>query len=518
MSLVPTAVPSVVTSSVTPTDAIQVSPRGSSSVATTPTSTAQNNKKPLSITSSPASKIRLFSRSSPNSPLAAAVRSAPRSPLVSPFTEPRLRVRSPAGSPNNSSAIEVGVLTALTEAAMSDDVDAQFNLAMSYSFGKGVDQNFEKALSWFLKCAQKGDAKAQYYVGVMYSNGHGAQINLEKAAEWYKKSADQGDADAQCDLGIMYLQGHGVEKNETVAVAFFKKAAEQGHADAQLNLAVSFEKGEGLDKDVTQAAIWYRKAAEQGDTDAQIQLERLFTEGVISDKEKADILHWYQQAAAKNLKFAQNALVKAYSFGLGVTQDLKIATYWVMRSELQNEIGIRVEEENFDLIKFMPSVLKDFPEFSNIRKFQFEKGYVSNENFIAIADLIRECKSLELLDLTGISMENSDGLAIIQSLKENTTLTDIFFDTDNVNKNILSEIKNLLEQNIAIADAKKYAQNHMIVLSNPLSANAISNSIEKIITFSIKSGQSLGVTKHVIDEFLTKSIPSSLVNSSQHSS
>ena len=94
----------------------------------------------------------------------------------------------------------------------------------------------------------------------------------------------------------------------------------------------------------------------------------------------------------------------------------------------------------------------------------------------------------------------------------------MFKDNNNVNKNILSEIKNLLEQNIAIADAKKYAQNHMIVLSNPLSANAISNSIEKIITFSINSGQSLGVTKHVIDEFLTKSIPSSLVNSSQHSS
>jgi TPR repeat protein len=487
-------------------------------VATTPTSTPQNNKKTLPTTSSPASKIRLFNRSSPNSPLAAAVRSAPRSPLVSPYTEPRLRVRSLAGSPNNSSAIGVGVLTALTEAAMSDDVDAQFNLAMSYSFGKGVDQNFEKALSWFLKCAQQGDAKAQYYVGVMYSNGHGIPVDLEKAAEWYIKSANQGDAAAQCDLGIMYLHGHGVEKNETVAVAYVKSAAEQGHADAQLNLAVSYESGEGIDKDMTLASLWYGKAAEQGDIDAQIQLERLFMQGPCTDKEKTDILHWYQQAAAKNLKFAQKALVNAYSLGLGVSQDLKLATYWSMRSDLENGISIRVAEENFDLIQYMPGIVKEFPEFRNLRKLQFQEGYVSNENFSAIAAIIRESQSLELLDLTGITMENSDGLVIIESLKENTSLTDIFLDTDNVNPNILSEIKNFLEQNIAIADAKKYAQNHMIFRSNVLSANTITTQLEKLIIFSIKSGQSLGSTKHAIDEFLANSISKSLGNSSQHSS
>jgi hypothetical protein len=233
-----------------------------------------------------------------------------------------------------------------------------------------------------------------------------------------KKSADHNDSDAQCDLGIMYLEGKGVEKNEKKAVDYFQKAAEQGHADAQLNLAVSYENGEGIAKDMTKAIIWYCKAVEQGDADAQIQLERLLTDELNSEKAKSDIFNWLQQAAVQNLKFAQNALIKSYSLGLGISQDLKLATYWTMRSGMENSESIYIPEENFHLITFIPAVLKEFPEFDNLKRLKFQQGFIHSENFIAIGNLIRKCKSLELLDLTGITLENSDGLVILQSLKK----------------------------------------------------------------------------------------------------
>ena len=434
MSLVPTAVSSNIEVSVTPSKSTHASPRGGNKLTTTPSSTPQNNKELLAIDASPVSKFRLFNRKSPTSPLVAAKWLAPHSPLTSPYTEPRFRVPSSAGSPIKISSVGTSLVTKLNEAALLGDVDAQFNLAMSYSFGKGIDQNFEKALDWFLKCANQGDAKAQYFVGVMYSNGHGTEEDLEKAADWFMKSANQGDADAQCDLGIMYLQGRSVNRSETAAVSYFQKAAEQGHVDAQLNLAICYENGEGVDKDLAKAIALYCKAAEQGNSDAQIQLEYLFTEGLSTENEKVDTFLWYQKEAEKNLKFAQKVLVKAYCLGISVNQDLKMATYWVLRSGLENEIGIRISEENYDLIKYIPDVFNIFIEFSRIEKIVFEKGYLSNENIISISELIKSNKSIELLNLAEIALENSDALNLIEALKMNSTVTDLLFDGTKINE------------------------------------------------------------------------------------
>jgi hypothetical protein len=77
------------------------------------------------------------------------------------------------------------------------------------------------------------------------------------------------------------------------------------------------------------------------------------------------------------------------------------------------------------------------------------------------------------------------------------------------------EIANSLTQNIAIADAKRYAQNHIFFQSNTLSFNAISTDLDRLIIFSIKSGQSIGITKHAIDEYLTKLIHNPVENSAQ---
>ncbi len=506
MSLVPTAVSSKVEISVTPSDSTHASPRSSNKLTTTPRLTPQNNKKLLAIDASPLSKFRLFNCKSPTSPLGAAKWLAQPSPLASHYTEPRFRVPSSAGSPIKISSVVTSLVTTLEEAALLGDVDAQFNLAMSYSFGKGVDQNFEKALDWFLKCANQDDAKAKYYVGVMYFNGHGTQVDLEKAADWIMKSAKQDDADAQCDLGIMYLQGRGVDKNETDAVTYFKKAAEQDHADAQFNLAVCYENGEGIDKDVPKAIALYCKAAEQGNSDAQIQLEYLFTEGLDTEKEKVDTFLWYQKEAEKNLKFAQKVLVKAYSLGIGVSQDLKMATYWVLRSGLEKEVGIRITEENYDLIKFIPDVFNTFIEFSKIEKMEFKKGYLSNENIISISELIHSNKTIELLNLTEIALENSDALNLIKALKVNSTVTDLFFDGTNINKIVIIEIQKLLDQNVAISEARKYAKNHSIFLSSAMSNEGINNSIEKIIISNLKSGLNLSETKQAIDKFLEKII------------
>jgi hypothetical protein len=384
-----------------------------------------------------------------------------------------------------------------------------------YGNGRGVEQSDNDAFHWYEKAAIQGLDSAQYNLGILYIKGLGAKQSYTDAFRWFEKAAHQGDADAQCDLGIMYLQGRGVDRIETEAVSYFQKAAEQGHADAQLNLAVCYENGEGVEKDLAKAIILYCKAAEQGNSDAQIQLEYLFTEGLSTEKEKADTFVWYQKEAAKNLKFAQRVLVKAYSLGIGVIQDLKMATYWVLRSGLKNDFEIRVSEKNYDLIKFIPDAFNTFPEFSKIEKIEFEKGYLSNENIISICELIHSNKSIELLNLTDIALENSDALNLIEALKVNSTVTDLFFDGTNINNSLINEIQKLLDQNDAISEARKYAKNHPIILSSAMSNDGINNSIEKIVISNLKSGLNLNETKQAINEFLEKMIQIPVENSSE---
>lgn len=46
--------------------------------------------------------------------------------------------------------------------AEQGDVDAQFNLALYYQYGRGVEQNSKKAVEWFVKAAEQGADKAQF--------------------------------------------------------------------------------------------------------------------------------------------------------------------------------------------------------------------------------------------------------------------------------------------------------------------------------------------------------------------
>ena len=84
--------------------------------------------------------------------------------------------------------------------------------------------------------AERGDARAQYNLGVMYYDGRGVAQDYTKALKWWEKAAAQGDADAQYSLGTMYDAGQGVAQDYAKARKWFEKAAAQGLAAAQYNL------------------------------------------------------------------------------------------------------------------------------------------------------------------------------------------------------------------------------------------------------------------------------------------
>lgn len=147
-------------------------------------------------------------------------------------------------------------------AAEKGKADAQKELGSLYLAGKGVQQNYSKALHWFKQSAAQGHAIATYNIGVLHDKGLGLKKDYKEATKWYRKSADMGYSSAQYNLGIMYEYGQTVEEDHVRAMELYQKAAEQGEAAAQFAIGLMYDKGTGVDKDPTQAYMWWQIAGD----------------------------------------------------------------------------------------------------------------------------------------------------------------------------------------------------------------------------------------------------------------
>ena len=60
---------------------------------------------------------------------------------------------------------------------------------------------------------RNGNAEDQFNYGQMFYDGKGVEQDYTKAVNWYQRAADQNHPEAQFKLGVMYANGIGVEKN-----------------------------------------------------------------------------------------------------------------------------------------------------------------------------------------------------------------------------------------------------------------------------------------------------------------
>jgi len=159
----------------------------------------------------------------------------------------------------------VGPLS-LRLAAANGDASAEFEVGARIAEGKGTQQNFAEAVTWYQRAAAKGFAQAQYRLGTLYERGLGVKKDAERAKVWYGRAADKGHVKAMHNLAVLMT---GSEAPDYAGAApWFLKAAEFGLSDSQYNLGVLLENGLGGTVDRVGAYKWYTLAAKDGDDDA----------------------------------------------------------------------------------------------------------------------------------------------------------------------------------------------------------------------------------------------------------
>ena len=224
----------------------------------------------------------------------------------------------------------------LKDLATAGSVEAQYNLATMYYYGKGVEQNLGKAFQWWSKAAEQAFAPAQHDLATMYYNGKETEQNWNKAFQWWSKAAKQAFAPAQYNLAMMYYHGEGTEQNLGKTFEWLSKAAEQAFALAQYDLATMYYKGKGTEQNRDKAFEWFSKAAEQDYAPAQHNLAVMYYNGERTERNLDKAFQWMSKAAEQDYAPAQYNLAVMYYNGEGTKRNLNKAFQWMSKAAEQD--------------------------------------------------------------------------------------------------------------------------------------------------------------------------------------
>ena len=80
---------------------------------------------------------------------------------------------------------------------------AQYNLALAFSMGQGVDLSEEKMIHWFERAAELGNTAAQIRLGFLNLGEDGRKVQIETAKVYFRLAAESGSTVAVEQLKLL---------------------------------------------------------------------------------------------------------------------------------------------------------------------------------------------------------------------------------------------------------------------------------------------------------------------------
>lgn len=119
----------------------------------------------------------------------------------------------------------------------------------------------EKNFTHCQQQAEKGDAESQATLALMLYEGKGVVQNYDKAVQWYLKSAEQGNALAQASLGMAYASGVGIPRDQVTALMWMNIADANGLESSVLyrTTLMSIMTADQIEQAKFLAEIWMEK-------------------------------------------------------------------------------------------------------------------------------------------------------------------------------------------------------------------------------------------------------------------
>ena len=160
------------------------------------------------------------------------------------------------------------ILLLLESEIDNGNADAMNDLGALYYEGRVFEQDFEKAVNYYIMAADHGSRQAQENLGYCYYYGRSVPVDYEKAFHYYALGAFDGHIISLYKIGDMYLNGYYVKKNPIEAFKIYdycKSLINQDNADYTagpvfLRLGNCFLNGLGTEPDCKLALMCYQQA------------------------------------------------------------------------------------------------------------------------------------------------------------------------------------------------------------------------------------------------------------------
>ena len=138
-----------------------------------------------------------------------------------------------------------------------------------------ADALYKKALAGLEKMVDAGNLAALKLLGDLYLDGKGGvQQDYAKALDYYMQAAEEDYAPAQAQLGYIYQNALGVSADYAQAMEWNNRAAMQGNAQGQAQIGYLYQNGLGVTQNLDEAGRWYTRAKDNGSEWAAAMLEQ----------------------------------------------------------------------------------------------------------------------------------------------------------------------------------------------------------------------------------------------------
>lgn len=195
------------------------------------------------------------------------------------------------------------------------------------------DENLKQARVWWRRAAKRGSRQAQYELALCFRDGRGVDVNLAKALYWMRQAAEAGLPEAQLELGVLLVQDLPVNastlEHDNESFYWILRAAKNGLPEAQIELAQLFVEGRYVHRNSSTAFYWFKRAAKAGHPYAQYRVGTMLLDGEIangcvgSQGTQAEAVKWLKLASEQGWTDSDKLLPVA----LGMANEESVKTY-----------------------------------------------------------------------------------------------------------------------------------------------------------------------------------------------
>lgn len=221
----------------------------------------------------------------------------------------------------------------LQKAADKGYIAAIEMIASWYMSGIHVEKDPSRALELYKKGAALGDCSCMYAIGYQYYTGKAISKDLAKAMEWFSVASDHGSSPAAFYMGYMYANAEGVERDYTQAASYYTIGGERNNRSCINNLGVLYENGNGVPKDYAKAISCYERAAALGNEYAMNNLGLIYKNGTLGTTVNyPKAFEWFKKGAEAGHAAAVYSYATALYEGKGTAQDYPKAIEWFTKA------------------------------------------------------------------------------------------------------------------------------------------------------------------------------------------